>query len=149
MSNNIKIMEAALSRLIQTETVGQERKRLTKMIVISIRELMKQSNPDSSTKDLAAFIALALEAVDNTIERTVAPWEKRNYWVKADKFRREWAWAQKLGEEMRQAVFLEDWGEVAIISAQVGAKLGKLDVSPRHRMGKPWIGAWDRLISKV
>ncbi len=86
--------ERIVSRIIQTEGVGKERNRLLKAIVISIRELMKQNVVDSNTRDLAAFISNALLAVHDTVERTVAPWEKRDYWVKADKFRMEWAWTK-------------------------------------------------------
>jgi hypothetical protein len=136
-----------LSRIIKTETVGKERNRLLKGIVISIRELMKQSKPDEATRDLSAFIALALEAVAATIERTVTPWEKRDYWLKADRFRREWAWAEEFGQKMREAVLAEDWSVVAGLAAQVGEKLNHIEVSPRHRMGTPWVGSWEKLKS--
>jgi hypothetical protein len=132
-----------VSRIIQTDSVGKERNRLLKAIVISIRELMKQSVVDSTTRDLAAFIANALLAVHATIERTVAPWEKRDYWVKADKFRMEWNWTLEKGDQMLAAAKEEDWGVVAILAAEVGQKLSKIEVSDRHRMGKPWVGAWD------
>jgi hypothetical protein len=126
--------------------VGKQRNRLLRAIVVSIRELMKQSKPDQKTKDLAAFISSALLAVDETIDRTVAPWEKRNYWVKADNFRQEWAWVKHTGEEMRDATLDEDWPTVAGLAATVGAKLAKIMVSDNHRMGTPWVGAWDRLL---
>lgn len=140
------IMEAPLSRLIQTETVGKERERLTRMIVIAIRELMNQTSPDSNTKDIGAFISIALIAVHKTVERTVAPWEKRNYWVKADRFRINWAWAEIMGENMKEALLVDNWSEVAILTGQIGEKLSNIKVSPRHRMGKPWVGAWKQLI---
>jgi hypothetical protein len=135
-----------VSRVIQTDGVGKQRNRLLRAIVISIRELMKQSKPDRKTKDLAAFISSALLAVDETIDRTVAPWEKRNYWVKADNFRQEWAWVKNAGEEMRTATLDEDWAAVAGLAATVGAKLAKIKVSDNHRMGTPWVGAWDKLL---
>lgn len=132
-----------MSRIIQTDGVGKERNRLLKAIVISIRELMKQSIVSSTTRDLAAFISNALLAVHDTVERSVAPWEKRDYWVKADKFRMEWAWTLDVGNRMLAATQDEDWGNVAILAAEVGQRLGKIKVSERHRMGKPWVGAWD------
>ena len=134
-----------MSRAVQTYSVGKERTHLCKAIVISIRELMKQSEPNQSSKDLAAFISIALVAVDATVERTVAPWEKRDYWVKADKFRRDWAWAKPMGEKMRVAVIAENWSDVAAISLEIGTNLKQFQVSERHRMGKPWVGAWQKL----
>jgi len=134
-----------LSRIIQTDGVGKQRNQLLRAIVISIRELMKQQTVDSATRDLAAFISSALLAVHDTVERTVAPWEKRGYWVKADKFRLEWAWTKQTGEEMLEAAKDEDWGMVAALAAQVGQRLSGIKVSDNHRMGKPWVGAWEMM----
>jgi hypothetical protein len=145
---NYLLMEKIVSRVIQTNGVGKERNRLLRAIVISIRELMKQTKPDSNTKDLAAFISAALLAVGDTIERTVTPWEKRNYWVKADNFRMEWRWVKPLGEEMRAATLEEDWPTVAGLAATVGGKLTKIKVSDNHRMGRPWVGAWEKLLEE-
>jgi len=145
---NIFTLESAVSRVIQTDGVGKQRNRLLRAIVISIRELMKQTKPDQKTRDLAAFISTALLAVDETIERTVVPWEKRNYWVKADNFRQEWAWVKPHGEQMRDAALEEDWAAVAGLAATIGAKLAKIKVSDNHRMGTPWVGAWDKLIEQ-
>jgi hypothetical protein len=94
---------------------------------------------------LAAFIALALQTIAAGIDVSVAAWEKRDYWVKADRFRMEWAWASQVGEKMRTAVLNDDWGNVAMLSAQIAQKLHKVKVSENHRMGRPWIGAREKL----
>ena len=44
------------------------------------------------------------------IDSSVAAWEKRGYWVKADRFRMEWAWAGSLAEKMRTAMRKEGLG---------------------------------------
>ena len=134
-----------MSRVINPDSAGKERTRLTKAIVIAIRELAKQSEPNAEVRDLAAFIALALQTIADGIDISVAAWEKRDYWVKADRFRMEWAWAAPVGEKMRIAVLNEDWGNVAILSAQIAQRLQKVKVSEKHRMGRPWVGAWKRI----
>ena len=134
-----------MSRVINPNAAGKERTRLTKAIVITIRELAKQKEPGEASRDMAAFIALALQTIADGIDVSVAAWEKRDYWVKADRFRMEWAWAGQLGEKMRTAVINDDWGNVAMLSAQIAQKLYKVKVSERHRMGTPWVGAWKQL----
>jgi hypothetical protein len=104
--------------------------------------LVRQGEVTDETKDLAAFIAMNLQAIYETIDLTVAAWEKRDYWVKADRFRLEWAWSGKLAEQMREAIKNEDWQTVALTSAEAGQKLHKVQVPKRHRMGEPWHGAW-------
>ena len=132
-----------MTRIINLDGVGKQRKRLTREVVLAVRELMRQEEVNDETRDLAAFIALNLEAIYETIDRTVTPWEKRDYWVKADRFRLEWAWSGALAEEMREAIRHEDWQTVAITSAKAGQKLNKVEVTKRHRMGEPWHGAWE------
>lgn len=134
-----------MSRVINPETVGKERTRLTKAVVIAIRELMRQAQPDDKTRDLAAFIALALAAIDRTIDPSVQAWEKRGYWVKADRFRMDWSWSGRMAGSMRQAALAEDWLSIAQISAQVAGRLNGVRVSQNHRLGTPWVGAYVKL----
>lgn len=134
-----------MSRVINLDSAGKERTRLTKAIVIAIRELAKHTEPNTAARDLASFIALALQTIAEGIDVSVMAWEKRNYWVKADHFRMEWAWAGQMGEKLKVAVLNDDWATVAMLSAQIGQKLNKIKVSENHRMGKPWVGAWEQL----
>jgi hypothetical protein len=134
-----------LSRVINPDSAGKDRTRLTKAIVLAIRELAKQTEPTPAARDLAAFIALALSAIAEGIDASVAAWEKRDYWVKADRFRMEWMWAGQYAEKMKSAVLNEDWGAVALVSAQTAQKLGKVRVSENHRLGKPWETAYQKL----
>ena len=134
-----------MSRVINPDSVGKERTRLTKSIVLCIRELAKQSQVTPEAKDLAAFIALALQSISEGIEVSVAAWEKRDYWVKADKFRMEWMWAGQLANKMKAAVLGDDWATIAMLMPQIASKFGKMIVSDNHRLGKPWVGAYTLL----
>lgn len=141
----IQGLEVSLSRVINPEGAGKERTRLVKSIVLSMRELLRQSEPNEHSQDLAAFIAMALLEITQTVEVSVAAWEKKGYWVKADRFRMDWAWTERLGNQMRQAVLNDDWATIAMLLAQVGGKLNHVEVSQHHRLGTPWLGAWAKL----
>jgi hypothetical protein len=138
-----------LSRVINPDSIGKERNRLTKGVVLAIRVLAQQDKPGPESRDLAAFITLALESISQTIDVTVAPWEKRDYWVKADKFRMAWAWSGQYAQKMKWAVLSEDWATVAQIAALTAQKLSKVSVSSSHHLGKPWTGAWNELQNNV
>ncbi|HMR98149.1 MAG TPA: hypothetical protein PKK96_17300 [Anaerolineales bacterium] len=134
-----------MSRVINPDSVGKDRTRLSKAIVLAVRELAKQTEVTNEAKDLAAFISLALKTISEGIDSSVAAWEKRDYWVKADRFRMEWMWAGQYAEKMKVAIFTNDWSSVAMISAQVAQKFGKIVIAQNHRLGKPWVGAFKRL----
>ena len=131
-----------MSRVINPDSVGKERTRLTKSIVLCIRELAKQAKVTPETKDMASFIALALQSISDGVDVSVAAWEKRDYWVKADKFRMEWMWTGQFAEKMKTAVLTDDWATIALLMPQIASKFNKVEVSDNHRLGKPWENAY-------
>ena len=137
-----------MSRVINPDSVGKLRTQLIKGIVISIRELARQTGTGTETRDLAAFIALALKSISDGIDVSVTAWEKRDYWIKADKFRMEWMWTGSTAERMRNAVLSDDWATVATLSAQIAQKFNKIQVSENHRLGRPWVGSYNQLSEK-
>jgi len=131
--------------VINPDSVGKERTRLSKSIVLCVRELARQREVTPESKDLAAFIALALQSIADGIDVSVAAWEKRDYWVKADRFRMEWLWAGHYAEKMKDAVLADDWAAIALLMPQIAQKFSKIEVSDNHRLGKPWVGAYTLL----
>ena len=118
--------------------------------MLAVRELAKQTEVSNEAKDLAAFISIALKTISDGIDASVAAWEKRDYWVKADRFRMEWMWAGQLAAKMKSAVQADDWATVAMVSAQIAQKFGKVVIAQNHRLGKPWVGAYSQLgVSQV
>lgn len=134
-----------MSRIYSPESAGKDRTRLSKTIVLALRELMKQTEPNELTHDLTAYVILALEEIAANIDGSVEAWEKRGYWVKADRFRLEWEWAGGSAAKVRRALKEEDWGTVAVNAALIAQKLAKVTIPERNRLGTPWVGAAKRL----
>jgi hypothetical protein len=131
-----------MGRVISTTNSSAERTRLSKSIVLAMRELMRQPAPDEVSLDLAAYIILALRVIHASIEPSVTAWEKRGYWVKADKFRLEWEWTEKVAQEMSTALHARNWPMIAGLAIMTGERLRHVKVSEKHRLGAPWKGAW-------
>jgi len=134
-----------LSRVINPESAGKDRTRLTKAVVLALRELAKQKDVTDEAKDLAAFLSIALKTIYEGIDVSVQAWEKRGYWVKADRFRMEWMWTGQYADKIKVAIFTNDWGTIAMAIPQIAQKLSKVVVSDNHRLGKPWEGAFNQL----
>ena len=131
-----------MSRVVNPDSAGKQRTKQTKGIVLAIRELMKQGEPNETTRDLAAYIGVTLVEIGKTVEVSVRAWEKRDYWLKADRFRMEWEWADTLGKAMQKAVLNDDWAQVAILSTKIALKLNKITIAEHNRIGTPWVGFW-------
>ncbi len=134
-----------MSRIINRDSAGRRRTTLLKGIAVALRELSRQGSVSDESRDLAAFVALALREIAAGIDPSVAAWEKRGYWVKADKFRMDWAWTSSLAAELQAALMAGDWTTVADLVAQVAGKVSSIQVAERHRLGRPWLGAFQRL----
>jgi hypothetical protein len=78
----------------------------------------------------------------------VEAWEKRGYWVKADRFRMDWAWSSRLAENLRLAVLKEDWLTVAQTTAQVAERLNGIHIPQHNRLGTPWVGAYCKMMDE-
>ncbi len=134
-----------MGRVINPHSLQRERRRILQALRKAL-DLYSETADDAERRDLAAFMVLALEAVAASVERTVAPWEQRDYWVKADRFRREWAWAGRLAPAFRKAVLEEEWEAVGVLAAELDERLQDVTVSARSRLGEPWTGAWEQLV---
>ena len=131
-----------MSRIIRTPTPGKDRGTLSKAIVITIREFIRLQEPDESTNDMIAFIILALEEIFDGIEKSVVAWEKRGYWVKADKYRMDWQWTGPMASQLDTAFLASDWSNIAGLLMQLMEHFSDIKVSDKHRMGQPWENAY-------
>jgi hypothetical protein len=134
-----------LGRVIHLERAGKERNRLARLVLTAIRLLGQQEGINERTRDLAAFVGMALGELYATVDPSVEAWEKRGYWLKADRYRMEWMWADTLGKKMRTAVLDEDWGVVAMTSAEIAGRLAKVEALKKLAGEEPWVGSWNKL----
>lgn len=134
-----------MSRLIKTDGVGKRRDRLVRAVVLAVRGLAGKGGVDEEARDMAAFIAIALGEIHETVDESVRAWEKRDYWIKADQFRRQWGWADRLAGQVGQAVILNDWGELAVLLPEIGSRLNNVKLPKRNTLGEPWVGGFDEL----
>ena len=134
-----------MGRLINSESAGKDRTRLTKTVVIAIRELLRQKEAGDLSKDLIACVLLSLDGIYETVDASVEAWEKRGYWLKADRFRMEWEWTKIVADKMRPLVLSENYPELIPLMVEVLQALDSVKVSENHRLGTPWTGAWDEL----
>ncbi|HRF48433.1 MAG TPA: hypothetical protein PLC98_12480 [Anaerolineales bacterium] len=137
-----------MGRLVKPDNVGKTRDRLMKAMALTLRGLATRPSLDETARDMAAFLALALHEINETIDVTCAAWEKRDYWLKADQFRRDWLWVQPAAVKI-EAIVLEDmWAELPGQMAGLAGRLDKVVLPKRNTLGEPWVGAYAALREK-
>jgi hypothetical protein len=131
-----------MSRVISTETPGSKRNNIFKLIVNLMPAIRSKEIKPEARNDIVAFIVLSLNEVEKSIQDTLTPWEKRGYWSKADQFRLEWEWVEKVKESILAEETVQGWKNWPEALADVFIHLA--DVKPtRKKLGEFWSGSYD------
>ena len=134
-----------MSRIIATESVGQQRSRLRRTIAEALRRLATKPALDRESLDLAALIVFSLRRLEEGVEQTATAWEKRDYYLKADRFRREWEWLDDTAHALETALLLGDQARLPEILARLFPKFADITIARYTRSEALWDGCYQRL----
>ena len=126
-------------------TPNQKRNSLRRAIAEVLRRLSSKPTLDAESKDMLAFIALALREIAEGIDQSATAWEKRDYYLKADQFRREWEWAEPAATRLRTALCEERWNDVLAELAQLAPRFSDVRIKQLTRPASLWHGCYARL----
>jgi hypothetical protein len=135
-----------VSRVISTDSVGKRRHRFRRTVAEALRRLATKPTFDRESQDLAALIVFSLRRLEEGVEQTASAWEKRDYYLKADKFRMQWEWLEDTAYALESALLLGQWDKVPEIMAGLFPRFADITVSKYTRSPDLWEGAYQRLI---
>jgi hypothetical protein len=135
-----------VSRVIATDSVGKQRRRLRRTIAEALRRLASKQDFDQESQDLAALIVYSLRRLEEGVEQTLTAWEKRDYYLKADRFRRQWEWVNDTAYALESALLLGQWGQVPDILVTLFPKFADVTVAKYTRSPTLWEGCYQRLV---
>ncbi len=135
-----------MSRVINTANPGKERDQLRRTCAEVLRHLLFKRYLDDETKDMTAALVYALEGIAETIEITTAAWEKRDYFVKADRFRLEWEWAGPAANRLRVLILGERWEGLPAELAALAPHFADIKITKWTRGSEMWQGAHAQLV---
>jgi len=136
-----------LSRVINVNGPGGRRNRARRTIAESLRLLRDKPRLDGEAKDLAAAIVLALREVSQTVEESATAWDDRNYYLKADRFRRDWFWAEQAARQMTAIIREGRWDALPPALAGLLPHVADITVTKVTRPSESWEGSYRRLMA--
>jgi len=98
---------------------------------------------ENEQRDILVFLLLSLRSIDNLNEKTITAWEKRGYWVKADRYRMQWSWVNKALKELDANITSDNLQASTLTAAHLAQYLTDIQLSKRKRSMRPWINAWN------
>ena len=136
-----------MSRVIATDSVGKRRRQLRRAIAEALRRLAHKTTFDAESQDLAALIVFSLRRLEEGVDQTATAWEKRDYYLKADRFRLEWEWLEETSYALESALLLGQWDQVPQILATLYPRFADITIARYTSSPDLWEGAYQRLVS--
>ncbi|NLG29030.1 MAG: hypothetical protein GX557_14050 [Chloroflexi bacterium] len=137
-----------MSRIVNTSEPGTVRSQMRRTIAEILRHLMFKPRLDDESKDMAATVVYALRAIADSIEITVTAWEKRDYYLKADRFRLEWEWVGPAAKRLEDMIRSERWEKLPTELAALAPHFSDVRIAKMTRSSAIWQGAHARLLAE-
>jgi hypothetical protein len=137
-----------MSRVITTEGPGKIRNQHRRTIAEALRRLSQKSQLDGEAKDLAALIVFCLHGIADTVDRTITAWEKRDYWMKAERFRQEWLWLEPATDELSAVVYEGQWDQLPLTLSQLMPHFADIKIKQMTRKPILWQGAYEKFLQE-
>ena len=135
-----------MGRVIRTNSPTTVRNRARRTIAEMMRRVGEKRTMDDDVKDMAATIVLSLVTIDETIKQAITAWEKRDYWVKAERFQHEWLWVPEQAANLDDVLRHEAWDLIPDLLMELMPRFADVSVNKMTRKPDTWLGNYARLI---
>ena len=137
-----------MSRVININNPTKRRNYNRRTIAELLRRLSKKPRIDDDAKDMISTIVFALRDISTGVEQTAAAWEKRDYWMKAERFVRQWEWAVEAAANIEDVIRNDAWDLMPELLADLFPRFADIQVKSMTRKPDVWQGAYGRLIAE-
>lgn len=137
-----------MSRVINTQNPGKIRNQHRRAIAEILRRLMEKPTFDDDAKDMAAKLVYLLREINETVEQTVVAWEKRDYWMKAERFARDWEWTKQVALDMEDVLRHDAWDLLPELLGELFPNFADIQIKKMTRKPDLWHGAFKQLMAE-
>jgi hypothetical protein len=137
-----------MSRIINTADPGKQRSQFRRTIAEALRHLMFKRALDDETRDMAAAMVFALRGIAQSVETTAAAWEKRDYFLKADRFRMEWEWVTPAAERLQEIIVHGRWETLPGELAALATHFADIRIAKMTRAPSAWKSSYQLLLQE-
>lgn len=138
-----------MSRIINVDNPTKIRNRNRRTIAEMLRRLSEKPEVDDEAKDMAAMTVYLLREINEGVERSARAWEKRDYWLKAERFLREWSWTAEMAANIEDVIRNEAWDLLPELMAELFPRFADIQIKTMTRDPDLWRGAYRQLLSEL
>jgi hypothetical protein len=137
-----------MSRVIHVNNPTTVRNQHRRTIAEILRLLSQKPRVDNEAKDMAAMIVLLLQEIKGGVEQTVQAWEKRDYWMKAERFLRDWDWLGEAAANLEDVIRNDAWDLLPELLGDLFSHFADVQIKKMTRNSLDWQGAYRKLLAQ-
>ncbi len=92
----------------------------------------------------AALVSLLTE-IKATVDESAAAWEKRGYWMKVERFVRDYEWIPEAAANLDDVIRHDAWDLLPELLAGLSPRFDDIHIKTMTRKPTEWRGAYSRL----
>ena len=137
-----------MGRVINTENPSKIRNHHRRSIAELLRRLSQKPQVDAEAKDMAATIVFLLEEIHDGVQQTIVAWEKRGYWMKAERFLRDWEWTKATAANFDDVIRHEAWDLLPELMVELMPRFADVQVKKMMRKPSLWQNSYKKLLER-
>ncbi len=135
-----------MSRVINTDSTGKNRNQLMRTCAELLRHLSQKPAIDDDAKDMAAYLVVCLQRIEDGIDESASVWEKRDYWIKAEQLRQRWAWVGNAAARLENLIRKDSWDRLPELLTGLFSHFAEVKITRLTRSADLWQGAYQELL---
>ena len=143
-----QVKSTPMSRVINPNAPGKSRNYHMRTLAEMLRRLARKGEVDAETKDMLAAAVLILREIDAGVNISAEAWERRDYWLKADRFRIEWEWAKQAATDMEDVIRNEAWDLLPRLMMDLFPHFADIKIKRLTRKPDLWEGVYQQLMTE-
>ncbi len=137
-----------MSRVINPDSLGKRRNQLMRTSAEMIRHVSQKQEIDDEARDMLSLLVFTLREIADGIRESTLAWEKRNYWVKIEKFEQKWDWTDVMAKRLESLILREDWHNLHDLMLKLFPKFADIKVNKFTRKETEWLGRYEQLLQE-
>jgi hypothetical protein len=137
-----------MSRVINPNAPGKIRNKMMRTSAEIIKRLSQKTEVDDDVKNMVAMLIFCFRVIDESVDQAVAAWEKRDYWVKAARFRNEWTWVRVGAQTLETILVNEQWEHLPSALIELVPNFEDIKIARYTRKPSLWEGAYEKLLEE-
>jgi hypothetical protein len=135
-----------MGRVINTDSPGKRRNQQMRTSAELLRRLSQKRDIDDDAKNMLALLVFTLRDIADSIDDSTVAWEKRDYWIKAEEFRRKWSWTHKTAMTLEGLIANERWQDIPQTMIEIFPHFSDIKVNKLTRNSSLWEGCYGKLM---